>query len=1399
MFDGYLNYGGNEVANNARTKGYADTAECPMWWFKGEVCPGVWEALAETDLYSYANITGAPWYDSANPESARFFGVFIVDVHGEYDSTRKASVTEGVGEGGVLGPTRKGVRALRVKAVVAAQGLDALEYGMAWLSRVLDPGTCGQHGSACGTVDLAFFAECPPVLADFQGGVWIPNPPTEDWTVIDTNVVTNPSFETATAPKVLATNLHTNPSFETPGASTVLLTNMLTNPSLESVAGMMPFELRRNIVINHPRLVNSIGDWITYGGLPLTAGPTGMVVDIPAALAVNAKLMRLEQAEVNTPGSLYSMSLDVEVPAGYPTVVIDLGAEEEGTVGYRGTPVTIYAGQKVRLSYSVTTISTANFRIPIHASGPLAAGSRFILSNVMWEKTLVGGPFFDGGTINAGDYTYLWVGTPEASASTQMVTPPVSIAPGRGAVGFSTSGWSSDRAKSIVLRQVEPNQTDSNVSLGGGVGSGMNFGVQAGKTYTIRARVRLIAPQAANGTGRARGITVFLNGGATELSTPSTPNVAGEYDVSLTFAVPAGTTDVAFRLYSGSGTVGEEIWFDDLMLVEGAYSGPYFDGATTAATVLRRNRFVNPSLRGTPNDIWGPMGDAVLTPTADGLQADWTDGNFALYGSFLTNNSYDFVTGSAEFYVPPGFPALTVTIVDEIRDGDGNNVASATSGPVVIQPGEAKRVGHSAMMPLTNPKTTKQRWVVSGTGTGANRVVMRDLLYETGVAGPYFDGDRGAPSGYDSAWLGAANASESTLSFDSGYTFAWTGAPDASTSTKSGLGVAGVPVPNGAEASQVGDSPVAGTKVLRFTLAVTSGVALGLIGESNLVNGGTYTMVGKVRPRSRAQTFTPQFRGAMGTPFTAQPNVWTEFRHTGVSGGAGEASSVGLVIAAGSGHQVGDLIDVDAVLVGEGYIPAFFDGDTPDGTGEAGFDYAWTGAPHASTSTVSAVDAADVNPPAGGTLAVKRWLSTDAPFDGARVMRHRLATPTIQGLPLTGMALTAGQPYTLVGKVRPQARDQAFIPTLGGISGPTFTAPVGEWTEFRFTATPSNPSLANTGLTVPAASGHQPGDLIDVDTVLVVAGTYLGPYFDGDTPDTENHRYAWTGTVDASTSTYETVVVTPVDPTWDPDYEDPEASWADAVTDLQRFMHDTGAVSGPFVTDEHQVADFWANEVEFVFVSERPYVFKATKPVPLPPGIPIVIQDIPFNLMPHPSAELSSGTVVVSQNFAANPSAENNLTDWWAGVVGTDLPQPVIERTNELVSDGDWSVKATATAAAAGTTETLFIGQSIVRRFLDFPSQRVSFNLWASGSVQSGTAVLGLIEFSAQWYGGGNQNLRTDVLGSLDASGGAVSAKSLLPPPGAEGVHVTARLNLVSWNAGAVIRLYADALAVTVP
>lgn len=166
MFEGYLAFGGNEVANNERARGYAESAACPFTWFTGPRCSSLRDALGETVSYTYANITNAPWYDPSNPDiSQRFYGAYVLGVKGGYDSSRQTDMVEGIDEGGVAGFSRKGLKEVTVKVLLAARDWDAVAYGVGWLSQSLDERACGIHGGMCGTADLAYFAACPPARA----------------------------------------------------------------------------------------------------------------------------------------------------------------------------------------------------------------------------------------------------------------------------------------------------------------------------------------------------------------------------------------------------------------------------------------------------------------------------------------------------------------------------------------------------------------------------------------------------------------------------------------------------------------------------------------------------------------------------------------------------------------------------------------------------------------------------------------------------------------------------------------------------------------------------------------------------------------------------------------------------------------------------------------------------------------------------------------------------------------------------------------------------------------------------------------------------------------------------------------------------------------------------------
>lgn len=186
-YEGYLEVGGVEVVNNERARGYSRTAACPMFWLKDEPCASLEDALAtvariEDDTtpagYDAAEMTGAPWYDWTQADLAsRFYGVFATSIKGLYDSTRSATVTEGIDAGGTIGAERRTSREIRATVLLLARGRDALEFGARWLDASLSRDACGRHGGGCGTTDLTYLTSCPPTRV----AEWDYDEVTETW------------------------------------------------------------------------------------------------------------------------------------------------------------------------------------------------------------------------------------------------------------------------------------------------------------------------------------------------------------------------------------------------------------------------------------------------------------------------------------------------------------------------------------------------------------------------------------------------------------------------------------------------------------------------------------------------------------------------------------------------------------------------------------------------------------------------------------------------------------------------------------------------------------------------------------------------------------------------------------------------------------------------------------------------------------------------------------------------------------------------------------------------------------------------------------------------------------------------------------------------------------------
>jgi hypothetical protein len=343
------------------------------------------------------------------------------------------------------------------------------------------------------------------------------------------------------------------------------------------------------------------------------------------------------------------------------------------------------------------------------------------------------------------------------------------------------------------------------------------------------------------------------------------------------------------------------------------------------------------------------------------------------------------------------------------------------------------------------------------------------------------------------------------------------------------------------------------------------------------------------------------------------------------------------------------------------------------------------------------------------------------------------------------------------------------------------------------------------------AGTNASASLMQTRTITSPAPAPVGLPFTGDTADTATTRYAWLGTPDLSASTFEVLELVPTPPTFVPDYADPEAAWTAAVDSLVRYLHGVAAVSGSLITGTLNSGDFWAYLVEITFEAERPWVYGKTRELDLPPTTPVVVQDIPFNLVPYPSAELQdAAAVVVATNYSTNPSVETNATGWGTSGDGTVILNAALvgARSTELAANGAASFRSLWTAAAASAVPGYFIiSQDVLLPHAVVAGERYSVNMWAAVSVQAGAPVMTSLDVRALWRNAALATLGQDTIGGpiVPAAGvGVVTSlpatlRGIAPPVGADRVNVRAVLMLASWNAGTIVRLYADALAVTVP
>lgn len=455
--------------------------------------------------------------------------------------------------------------------------------------------------------------------------------------------------------------------------------------------------------------------------------------------------------------------------------------------------------------------------------------------------------------------------------------------------------------------------------------------------------------------------------------------------------------------------------------------------------------------------------------------------------------------------------------------------------------------------------------------------------------------------------------------------------------------------------------------------------------------------------------------------------------------------------------------------------------------------------------------------PDHGLPSATQSYPSDGGFSGTRYFRTTFTANdnTIEGgHRIDDSTFVIGNTYTYSVYVRVSVaqRLRPEISAVGGSVleyGTAIDIPANTWTRLSMALTvPTGTTQVRFSYrAVSGGFGHQwqIGETLDLDAAMITETAELTPYFDGSTPSDDNYVYAWTGAVNNSSSTRSLRQY----------IETPDlVAYQKAVDGLRRYLHSAAVTSGPFTVERMQSGPFEGHVVEFTITSERAFVYGVTGVVDLPSSLSTVVQDIPYNLLTHPSAELGSGSVVTARNLSANPSVETDASGWSASSATVSGTSPAAYFT----SGRSTSLFAVGTAAMRGrilgngstevssSTARVLIQQDVSLSGLA-TNTRVSLNVWAAAIIAAGASGSNIDEMTAyvEWRNAGL--LSTTQLGtaaSNEYGGRPFMLDSQTIPAGATIARVIVEFE-VDWRSSATpannsdIQMYVDALAVTVP
>lgn len=352
-----------------------------------------------------------------------------------------------------------------------------------------------------------------------------------------------------------------------------------------SIAQGVPVTVRTNLSVNPGAESDVAGNTTGYTSNMLVEQSTTQVyADTYSFKCTHNGLGDTDVTGITQPltvesGITYAISARLFMPstnAGFPS---GFGRMQIGS-DFTDFIYTVAEDEWVRISGTVTALGSGpmDASIILYPTATWSGSDAIYIDSILIEESTTINEYFDGNTPASGDFIYNWSGAPWASESYQQAPSVFSVNTNE-CMAYQSVEWQSTGSKSM---RITPTNSISNESFA--VGWDLPEFI-IGKTYTVKAKIRLDAPLTGTLNENSRRIVVVRNGTGTLARTDSSPNFESVREVSTTFTVPEGTTSLRIDLYNGASKGNGDVWWDDLMAVEvdditRAFS--YFDGTTEA-------------------------------------------------------------------------------------------------------------------------------------------------------------------------------------------------------------------------------------------------------------------------------------------------------------------------------------------------------------------------------------------------------------------------------------------------------------------------------------------------------------------------------------------------------------------------------------------------------------------------------------------------------------------------------------------------------------------------------------------------------------------------------------------------------------------------------------------------